>query len=254
MFAPTREAAAELNERAQGYMRQSGRLGERVLAGPRDTRFSEGDRVMCLENASRDVGVLNGQRGTVVEVEESTFSLRVQIDGGEEVVLPGSYVDEGNVGLGYAMTVHKSQGMTVDRAYVLGGEGLYGELAYTALSRHREVCRFYVNAGEVAGAQLETELAGEQRDEALEKIERTMGVSRAQTMALDVHETDEGQRQLVGQRVDGIVRITDRPKNAGGRAYLVEEGLTKMGELQALIDDYLTKAARLGYAPMQGWF
>jgi len=196
MFAPTREAAAELNERAQAYMRHSGRLGERALAGPRDVRFAEGDRVMCLQNAERDVGVLNGQRGTVVAVEESTFSLQVQIDGGEEVVLPGSYIDDGNVGLGYAMTVHKSQGMSVERAYVLGGEGLYAQLAYTALSRHRERCRFYVNAGEVAGAQLELELGGEARDEALEQIERTIGVDRAQQMALDVHETDDALRAL----------------------------------------------------------
>ncbi len=75
-----------------------------------------------------------------------------------------------------------------------------------------------------------------------------------QAKVLATYDCDEGQRQLIGQRVDGIVRITDRPKRGGGRAYLVEEGLTKMNELQALIDDYLAKAKRLGYAPMQGWF
>ncbi len=73
-----------------------------------------------------------------------------------------------------------------------------------------------------------------------------------QPQLLATYDCDEGQRQLIGQRVDGTVRITDR--RPGGRAYLVEEGLTKMSELQALIDDYLAKAARLGYAPMQGWF
>lgn len=75
-----------------------------------------------------------------------------------------------------------------------------------------------------------------------------------QARVLATYECDEGERELVGQRVDGIVRITDRRKGAGGRAYLVEEGLTKMAELQAIVDDYLAKAARLGYAPMQGWF
>lgn len=58
------------------------------------------------------------------DIEEATFSLRVQIDNGQEVALPGSYIDDGNVALGYAMTVHKSQGMSVDQAYVLGGQGL----------------------------------------------------------------------------------------------------------------------------------
>ena len=80
--------------------------------------------------------------------------------------------------------------------------------------------------------------------------ENTTGQARV----LATYECDEGERELVGQRVDGIVRITDRLKRAGGRAYLVEAGLTTMAELQAIVDDYLAKAARLGYAPMQGWF
>jgi hypothetical protein len=35
----------------------------------------------------------------------------------------------------------------------------------------------------------------------------------------------EGERILYGQRIDGIVRVTDRPAGRGGRAYLVERGL-----------------------------
>jgi len=110
-----------------------------------------------------DIGVLNGRRGTVTALEPDTFSLRVEIDGHGERVLPGSYIEEGHVGLGYAyaMTVHKSQGMTADRTYVLGSEDHYRELGYTALSRHRDECRFYVNAGEPAAGQLELEIAGE---------------------------------------------------------------------------------------------
>lgn len=71
---------------------------------------------------------------------------------------------------------------------------------------------------------------------------------------LATYECDEGIRELVGQRVDGIVRITDRRKDAEGRAYLVEEGIACMPELEAILSDYLAKARRLGYAPMQGWF
>ena len=66
------------------------------------------------------------------------------------------------------------------------------------------------------------------------------------------YDCDEGKRQLIGQRVDGTVRITDR--RPGGRSYLVEEGFNSMAELEALVADYLDKARRLGYAPMAGWF
>ena len=152
ILAPTREAASQLNERAKAYTRQAGELGEReVICGC--LAFARGDRIVCLKNADRDIGVLNGQRGTVTEVEEPSRSLRVEIDGGGEVVLPASYLEAGHVSLGYAMTVHKSQGMTAERTYVLGSAELYRELGYTALSRHREECRFYLNGGDSSAAR-----------------------------------------------------------------------------------------------------
>ena len=46
----------------------------------------------------------------------------------------------------YAMTVHKAQGLTCDRAYVLGTDDLYAEAGYTALSRGRHENRLYVVA------------------------------------------------------------------------------------------------------------
>jgi hypothetical protein len=69
---------------------------------------------------------------------------------------------------------------------------------------------------------------------------------------LATYACDEGERRLVGQRIDGVVRITDR--RPGGRSYLVEAGFDSMAEIEALVADYLAKAATLGYAPMQGWF
>ena len=58
-----------------------------------------------------------------------------------------------------------------------------------------------------------------------------------------------GERVLYGQRVDGIVRVTDRSP-PGGRAYLVERGLETKPELDALIKDYLQQAAKLNEIPV----
>ena len=62
-----------------------------------------------------------------------------------------------------------------------------------------------------------------------------------------------GERVLYGQRVDGIVRLTDRPEglaSASQRAYLVERDLQTKPELDAVIADYLSQAAKLGEPPM----
>ena len=61
-----------------------------------------------------------------------------------------------------------------------------------------------------------------------------------------------GERVLYGQRVNGVVRVTDVPASGRGRAYLVERELEKDGydALKALISDYLDQAGLLEDVPM----
>ncbi|HTB70754.1 MAG TPA: hypothetical protein VK707_07230 [Solirubrobacteraceae bacterium] len=62
----------------------------------------------------------------------------------------------------------------------------------------------------------------------------------------------EGERVLYGQRVDGRVRVTDRPAVVGGRSYLVQSGVEVDGldALKALVADYLEQADRFDRVPM----
>jgi hypothetical protein len=61
-----------------------------------------------------------------------------------------------------------------------------------------------------------------------------------------------GERVLYGQRIDGVVRVTDRPSDGRGRSYLIERGLEHDGyaALKALVADYTREAVRLGEIPM----
>ena len=61
-----------------------------------------------------------------------------------------------------------------------------------------------------------------------------------------------GERVLYGQRINGVVRVTDVPLAPGGRAYLVERELEQDGNaaLQALVHDYVEQAQRHGEIPM----
>ena len=61
-----------------------------------------------------------------------------------------------------------------------------------------------------------------------------------------------GERILYGQRIDGVVRVTDRPAGRSGRSYLIERGLEHDGysALKALVADYTSQAERLDEIPM----
>jgi len=61
-----------------------------------------------------------------------------------------------------------------------------------------------------------------------------------------------GERIVYGQRIDGVVRITDRPRTGPGRSYLVERGIEQDGyaALKALVADYTSQARLLGQIPM----
>jgi hypothetical protein len=61
-----------------------------------------------------------------------------------------------------------------------------------------------------------------------------------------------GERVLYGQRVNGVVRVTDVPAGGRGRAYLVERELEQdgYGALNAMVSDYLDQAQLLEDVPM----
>jgi conjugative relaxase-like TrwC/TraI family protein len=139
MLAVTRQEVAVLNELARTELRQRGRLGPDVVT-VEDTAFALGDRVVCLRNDHR-LGVLNGTTGAV----ERQFGSGVIVSTAQgERFLPASYLEAGHLGHGYALTVHKAQGLTVERAYVLASQSLTKEAGYVALSRAREASELFV--------------------------------------------------------------------------------------------------------------
>ena len=129
MYALRRSDVDDLNTRARARMNGAGLLGEdRLHLGGRE--FAPGDEVMCLRN-DRRLGVRNGTTGTVASVGPAGVLLA---DGTE---LPAAYIEDGQLTHAFASTVHKAQGATVDRAFLLGSDQLYREAGYVGLSRAR---------------------------------------------------------------------------------------------------------------------
>ncbi len=66
------------------------------------------------------------------------------------------------------------------------------------------------------------------------------------------YEVNGGKRVLYGQRINGCVRVVDRPAKGPGRSYLVDRELEHDGysALKALVADYTQQARELGAVPM----
>jgi Ti-type conjugative transfer relaxase TraA len=130
----TNDEVRALNEAVREKVRVSGDLGEDVaLKVERGARmFADGDRVMFLKN-ERSLGVKNGSLGTVESV--STLRMSVKLDNGKAVAF--DLKDYAHLDHGYAATIHKAQGMTVDQVKLLATPGMDSHGAYVALSRHR---------------------------------------------------------------------------------------------------------------------
>lgn len=139
---------AELQDRselAQGE--DAGALTYQTNDGKRE--FAPGDRIVFLEN-NRDLGVKNGMLGTVEHVEAGRIVAQLDGRGGDSVSVPmGDYqaIDHG-----YATTIHKNQGATVDRAYVMASGTMDRHLTYVAMTRHRDGVQLYAAQDEFTNA------------------------------------------------------------------------------------------------------
>lgn len=109
--------------------------------GPR--ALATGDRIVFTRN-DRDLGVKNGSFGVVEETDNDRLRVRLDTDGNEKsksiTIAPDHYAAFDH---GYACTIHKSQGATVDNAYVLGSNTMDRHLSYVAMTRHRDEMRLY---------------------------------------------------------------------------------------------------------------
>ncbi len=163
----TNDEVRALNEAARSRLRDAGALGEDVTVNAErgDRTFATGDRLMFLRN-DRDLGVKNGSLGQIVAI--SPQSIAVQLDDGRSIAFDTK--NYAHIDHGYAATIHKSQGVTVDRTHVLATPGLDRHATYVALSRHREGAQVHYGRDDFADAG---------------KLARTLSRERAKDMASD---------------------------------------------------------------------
>ncbi|WP_160110120.1 AAA family ATPase [Caballeronia choica] len=143
LLTHTNEERCALNARVRELLRAAGELGgeQTVRAEDRPIAIAAGERIMFLQN-EYVMQVKNGTLGTIEQIDAPTDTkaagavLHVRLDDGRRLAVDTAQY--GHFDHGYALTVHKSQGVTVDRAYVLATKNMHAELAYVAMTRHKE--------------------------------------------------------------------------------------------------------------------
>lgn len=199
MLAYTRDDVTALNGLARGRMKAAGALGQdQAVETTRGARlFAEGERIVFLRN-ERELGVKNGTLGTIEQLSDTRMGVR--LDDGRRVAFDHKiYTDLDH---GYATTIHKSQGVTVDRAHVLASRNLDRHATYVALSRHRHALSLHYDRQTFA-------------DEAA--LARTVSRERAKDSTLDYPDLFAERRGL-GQRIAERVFATFRPVASGASA------------------------------------
>jgi len=143
MLAWRRTNVAALNARAPAVMAETGRLRgvELVVDG---TGYRAGDRIVTLTPGTNG-DTVTSQRGVVIAVGGDTRSLLACMDDGREHRFGTDDIGAGRFGHGYATTVHRSQGATVDAAHHFA-DGGGRELGYVAMSRARHSSHLHVVA------------------------------------------------------------------------------------------------------------
>jgi hypothetical protein len=153
-----RLAALEPGIRGHEFLaKDSGKPGAMAsCSAPTKLTLKRGAQVVLLKNLDPDTGLVNGSRGVVVSIERSAkhagmFAPRVQFANGLTKLIEREKWDlkagdrvvgtrrQIPLALAWAITIHKSQGMTLDKAQVALAECFEAGQAYVAASRLRSL-------------------------------------------------------------------------------------------------------------------
>lgn len=191
MVAATNDMVDRLNAGVQAVRDAEGQLGagrDFALPGGRSVSFHVGDQVLIRRNdrtqqAVSGEAVLNGYHGTVTDVTSAGVAVAWRQPGDTAGQVPHtavcspSYIAEGGLELGYALTAHKAEGTTVgagwagpdgfrnDGTVLVWAPGMDRAGLYVAASRDRGQTLLY-GALDVLEGEREQRVYGTPRDQA----------------------------------------------------------------------------------------
>ncbi len=144
VFAYTNADVATLNAALRGVRRERGEIGidHEFLTAKGRASFAAGDRIQ-FTGKDRKLGIDNGGTGTIRKIDGGRVT--VKLDGGKKaatITFDTAAFDK--FSHGYAGTIYKGQGATVDQAYLYHSEHWKAAASYVSLTRHREGVALFV--------------------------------------------------------------------------------------------------------------
>lgn len=188
LIAGNNNDVSELNQRAQT---------DRILAGEIDTKLSVpiktstayiGDTLLARQNNrtlldSQGDFIKNGTRLTLTSINQSSITATRE-DTGATVTIPRDYA-QSSIELGYACTVHRSQGITVDTGHVAVDTSFNREQLYVAMTRGKLNNQIHISVESASPEahspdrwNLMHEITPSSAHEVLESIMRKVGASQ----------------------------------------------------------------------------
>ena len=145
MLSFTRAAVSSLNAEARVAMQDKGLVGKDNFDyfsenGAASIALAKGERILLRQN-DKTIGVRNGDLATITSINKNQFA--ATLDSGAKITIPITYRF---IEYGYALTVHKAQGMTVDHTSVLIDSTYWDRaLSFVAMTRHRLSLTLYAD-------------------------------------------------------------------------------------------------------------
>lgn len=200
----TNNDAADFNRRAQELRKAKGKLGAIGVSLGSSEKAYRGDRVLFGKN-DRRLDVRNGETATITGVHRplvTTFKngeVTALLDSGRKVRINLDKYD--SLSLGYALTTHKAQGMTVDSAFVYTTPSeARRDLLYVQTSRAREDLSVYC-PGHDLGEDL-----GALKDAIERETAQKLAVQRQQQKAKELEAEQDRSRMQAIDRERGMSR------------------------------------------------
>ena len=178
--------------------------------------FAKGDKIVFLQN-NQDLGIFNGELGYIKEYDKEKNILKVEKENGDVVEFNPKVYDKFD--LGYAITVHKSQGTTAKKVIAVF-DTKYKDmntfnLAYVALSRHKEDVEVFTTNKQELKEQVQKE---QQKRSALEHTQEDFDKAELIEDLKDFENLTKTQEEKAFEIAKAFINVEEQKQQSQDRS------------------------------------